>query len=88
MIFSDSDLFADNFIGNRANLILAQDTLGWVLGDSAIHGEPDNSEDIPIRHSKNEDILWFYSTTFGAPSLILVGGIGIVRRRRKRKEQS
>jgi hypothetical protein len=45
---------------------------------------PVSEEDVPIRHSRDEDALWFYGTVFAAPVLVLVFGLWYVRRKRSR----
>jgi hypothetical protein len=37
---------------------------------------------VPISHSKNQDVVWFYSCIFLAPALVL--GVGLMRTRRRR----
>ena len=40
-------------------------------------------EDVRILHTKEEDVVWFYTTIFGMPLLIL--GIGVVYNRLRRR---
>jgi hypothetical protein len=40
-------------------------------------------EDIKIEHTQKKDLVWFYSTIFGAPALVL--GLGLTFSRRSRR---
>jgi hypothetical protein len=40
--------------------------------------------DQPIAHTHKEDVVWFYATSFFAPSLVLGLGLLATRRRRRR----
>src|SRR5690606_28414291 len=53
-------------------------------GEEALAGEAESKEDNPIRHSRAEDVLWFYSSILGAPALVLTLGLAGVWRRRRR----
>ena len=82
VVVGDSDFIADVWIaapfGNGQFLI---DSVKWLFGEEAITGEVASEADVPIAHTKNQDALWFYSTIFFAPALVLVLGRLATRRR-------
>ncbi len=84
-VLASIDAASDMVIGNRANLFLVLDTIKWLMGDEATAGETAQESDLPIVHTKSEDKLWFYSTIFAAPALVLVMGLLYTRRVRRRR---
>jgi len=50
-------------------------------------GEISSEEDLRIEHTKQEDLVWFYSTIFGAPALVLGVGFWLGRRPTRRKKK-
>ena len=56
----------------------------WFLGEEQIIGDTATEEDVPIEHTRDEDKLWFYATSFGAPLPLLILGIWIALRGRRR----
>jgi hypothetical protein len=83
-VLASVDAVADAVLGNRANLVLALDSVKWLMGDEAISGEVSQEQDLPIVHTKKEDKAWFYGTVFAAPVLVLVLGYLMTRTRRRR----
>ncbi|MGA9523231.1 MAG: Gldg family protein [Myxococcaceae bacterium] len=81
VVFADSDLLGDPVFENAGNAYLALDGMKWLLGDDAIAGETNSEEDVRIQHTRKQDVMWFYSTVFLAPVLVL--GVGFVVTRRK-----
>jgi hypothetical protein len=84
-VISDSDAFSDLLIRNRANALLAFDVIRWLLGEPEAAGPVSNEEDVPVRHTRKQDVFWFYSSVFLAPGLILFAGWVATRKRRKRE---
>jgi len=84
-VIGDSDVFSDLLIRNRANALLAYDAIRWLLGEPDAAGPISNEEDIPVRHTRKQDVFWFYSSVFLAPALVLLGGWAATRKRRKRE---
>ena len=41
------------------------------------------AEDVKIEHTKQKDMAWFYGTIFGAPLLVLGGGLVYAQRVRR-----
>ena len=85
LVFADSDALADELIVNRANSLLAVNMVRWLAGDERLAGTINNEEDVPVRHTRKQDVAWFYASVFAAPALVL--GIGFtVRRRASRRK--
>ena len=36
----------------------------WLVGDEGITGEVSNENDVPIVHTKKQDQVWFYGSSF------------------------
>lgn len=75
-----SDLILSNFGPNRMLLL---DAVRWLGGEESFVGEINDEEDVRIEHTKQKDLVWFYSTIFGAPVLVLALGLTISRRARR-----
>lgn len=54
----------------------------WLAHEEDLTGEISSEEDVRIKHTKEDDAMWFYATIFGMPVLLLVVGAFVVRRRR------
>jgi hypothetical protein len=84
-VLADSDALADELVVNRANGLLAVNLVRWLAGDERLAGTINNEEDVPVRHTRKQDVAWFYASVFAAPALVL--GIGFtVRRRASRRK--
>jgi hypothetical protein len=77
---SMSDLLMSNFGPNR---LLLMDAIRWLGGEDSFAGEVNDEEDVRIEHSKQKDLVWFYSTIVGMPALVL--GLGLTMARRARR---
>jgi hypothetical protein len=86
VIIGDGDFVTDKLISNSGNSLLFVDTLAWLIADEQIAGDVTNEEDVPIEHTRDQDKIWFYATSFAVPLPILCIGIWIARRRRRRQE--
>jgi len=80
----DSDVMTD--AGPRAygNPYLLMDTVLWLLGEEELAGVLSNEEDVPLQHTRQQDVVWFYSAVFLAPALVLGAGFLVTRRRRRK----
>jgi hypothetical protein len=87
-VLGDSDALTDLIIINRANAIFVVDVLRWLLGEPEVAGPVNNEEDVPVRHTRKQNVFWFYSSVFAAPGLVLLAGWAVTRRRRKREKQA
>jgi hypothetical protein len=77
---SMSDLLMSNFGPNR---LMLMDAVRWLGGEDSFAGEVNDEEDVRIEHSKQKDLVWFYSTIMGMPALVL--GLGLAAARRARR---
>jgi len=83
LVLGDSDAIADGIVTARpGNAYFVLDGMKWLLGDEAIAGEVSSEADVPIAHTKKQDVAWFYSTIFLAPGLVV--GVGFLMNRRRR----
>jgi len=57
----------------------------WLVGDEAIQGTVNSEVDVPVQHTKKDDVFWFYSTIFLAPAVVVGAGLIITRRRGGRR---
>jgi hypothetical protein len=79
IVFADADIFSDDLWQFYGNQPLAADVIAWLIGEpSASAAPPSNEEDVPIAHTRGQDVFWFYGTVFLAPLLIV--GIGLATR--------
>ncbi|NOZ88169.1 MAG: hypothetical protein GXP49_18305 [Deltaproteobacteria bacterium] len=83
LIFSDSDALTDQVLGNLGNLYLASDSIRWLAGIQGVTGAVESGEDIPIEHTRQDDMIWFYGMVFLVPALVLALGLIYSGRRRK-----
>ncbi|MGO9831264.1 MAG: Gldg family protein [Myxococcaceae bacterium] len=85
VVVADSDVLTDVAMeGNVGNRTFALDSVRWLLGEDAI-GAPSSEVDVPMQHTRGQDVLWFYATLFLAPALALTVGVLVTRRRRVRR---
>jgi len=89
LVFADAELFSDPVVSSLGlNAALAADAVRWLGREEELAGETTSEEDVPIVHTRAEDVAWFYSTILGAPLLVLALGLLGVRRRRRRGERA
>lgn len=82
VIIADGDFATDAWIANPGNAFVLMDSLQWLVGQEQIVGVETTEEDVRIQHTREEDKLWFYGTSFGVPIPIFALGIWIAWRRR------
>jgi len=83
-VFADADLFSDAVVTSLGlNAALAADAVRWLGREEELSGETQSEEDVPIVHTRAENVGWFYATIFGMPALVLLAGLYGVRRRRR-----
>jgi hypothetical protein len=86
LVFASSSLFSDAVLASLApNAALVADGIKWLGREEAFAGTTESEADVPIVHTKAEDIAWFYATILGAPMLVLGGGLLSVYSRRHRR---
>ena len=84
IVVGDSDFVSDGVIGAYGNPLFVLDGAKWLVGDESITGEVTNENDVPIVHTKKQDQVWFYGSSFFAPALVLCIGFFVVGRKRGR----
>jgi hypothetical protein len=86
-VLADSDAVGD-FLLTRSvgNGYLVRDVARWLGGEESISGTISTEEDVPVTHTRKQDLYWFYSSIFAAPALVLVAGFLMTRRRRPAKK--
>jgi hypothetical protein len=84
MVFADAELFSDAVVTSLGlNAALAADAVRWLGREETLAGDTRSEEDVPIVHTRAENVVWFHSTILGVPALVLGLGLLGVRRRRK-----
>lgn len=87
IVLADVDALTDLVIENLGNAYFATDGVKWLVGEEAIAGAVTSEEDIPVEHTRKQDVAWFYSTVFLVPVAVL--GVGyFASRRRGRKART
>jgi hypothetical protein len=83
-VLADADAFSDFVMGEvMGNQVLFVDAVRWLVGEESFSGPPNTEEDVRIQHTKQEDLVWFYASIFGAPGLVLAAGVFVSRRSRR-----
>ncbi|MFO0726592.1 MAG: Gldg family protein [Myxococcota bacterium] len=84
-VLADVDTVTDKFLRTlQGNTLVLEDGVYW-LRDVKDPVLPTMAEDdVRIVHKRDDDNLWFYSTTIGVPVLVAAAGVVVVRRRRRR----
>lgn len=93
LVVGDSDVVADGLLSNEANAVFAYETFLWLLRDDVRTGGEASgavtvNDDVPIRHTRDEDTSWFYGTVLGGPCAVLAVGLLSLRLRRRKKTTS
>ncbi len=83
IVLADVDLLSDTLMESTGNQLLLGDGLQWLAGEPGASTQIDNPLDVPVEHTRQQDIAWFYATVFGAPLSVLGLGRGYVRFRRR-----
>lgn len=86
VVIGDSDAVSDLVLEvSRGNAFFVLDGIRWLLGDEALAGAVSSEADVPIEHTRKQDVVWFYSSIFLVPAIVLGTGLLITRRRRSSK---
>lgn len=88
LVIGDGDFMTDKVSANNGNVMVFVDALAWLIGNEELNAEVSSEEDIPIEHSREQDKLWFYATTFGVPLPLLALSAWVSRRRRRTVEKA
>jgi hypothetical protein len=87
-VLGDADAVSDAAFGsNEGNVVLAADAVRWLGGEESFAGAVTTTEDVRIEHTKQKDLVWFYGSIFGAPAIVLGGGLFYAHRVRRPKKK-
>ena len=87
LVYADADLFSDPVLSSLApNAAIVADGVRWLGREEAFSGEIESEADVPIVHTRAENVVWFYAVILGAPVLVLAVGlwVGLAAARRRR----
>ncbi len=88
VVSADGELFSDPLMVSLGNQYLALDTLRWLAGDAEGQGPLDSVEDVPVLHTREQDVIWFYGCVFAVPAFVLLAGLGWLRIRAARTRRT
>ena len=89
LVYGDAEIFSDLILSSHTpNTLLALDAVRWLGGEEEFVGEVVSEEDIPVFHTRSENVIWFYSIIFGAPAVVLGLGLAMVYAQRNRRRQA
>lgn len=89
VVLSDSDGLTDAVLPNAVgNAYLFADGVKWLAGEEAIAGAVNTEEDVPITHTRKQDVGWFYGTVILAPMFVMGIGFLVTRGRRRSRPRS
>jgi hypothetical protein len=88
VVIGDGDFMTDKVSTNNGNVMVFVDALAWLIGNEDLNASVSSEEDVPIEHSRQQDKLWFYATTFAVPLPLLIVAGWVARRRRRPSETS
>ena len=89
LVYAGSEMFSDRVLVSLGmNAAVVADGIRWLGREEEFSGETISEADVPIVHTRAEDVAWFYAIIFGAPVLVLAVGLvhlvspRVVRKRR------
>jgi hypothetical protein len=84
VVIGDSDALGDVVLSQvRTNQALVLDTLKWLFGEERTMGLTNSETDVAIVRTRQQDMVWFYSTIFLAPAVVV--GLGFFARRKGKR---
>ncbi len=84
LALADAEVFADPaLLGPTLNRFVLLDGVRWLDQEEEFIGEIVSEEDVPVLHTQEENVVWFYAIIFGAPAALLALGLGMIYARRK-----
>lgn len=81
VVIADGDFLTDQVITNAGNSLVFSDIVQWLIGQEQIVGSTESEEDRLLEHTRDEDQILFYATSFAAPLPFLGLGIFVALRR-------
>ena len=88
LVIGDGDFMTDKVSTNNGNVMVFIDSLAWLIGNEELSAEVSSEEDVPIQHSRDQDKIYFYATTFAVPLPLLALSVWVSRRRRRPAENA
>lgn len=86
LVYGDADMFSDPVLLSLGmNAALVADGIRWLGREETFAGETISEADVPIVHTREENVAWFYTIILGAPALVLL--VGLLRAIRPRLER-
>lgn len=83
-VVADADALSDLLMPRvPGNPVFAFDAVRWLIGEESLAGQIESEEDVRVEQTKQMNMAWFYSTVFGVPLMVLLGGVMVSRRGRK-----
>jgi hypothetical protein len=83
VVLADSDVLTDFFVSRSIGCqYLFRDAIRWLGGEEQITGTISNEEDVAVTHTRRQDLVWFYTSIFLVPALVL--GLGVLMNRNRR----
>ena len=80
----DAEIVSDQALRSFVlNQLFVMDAVRWLDREEQFMGDIVSEEDVPVLHTKEENVVWFYAIIFGAPAALLALGLGMVFARRK-----
>ena len=91
VIIGDGSFSSDEQLHYRGNNLVLRDSLRWLWDgleeEKIVLVDPLSSEeDVPIEHTHEEDVFFFYGTSFGVPAVFFVWGWFVSYRRKQRRK--
>ena len=84
LVYGDAEIFSDQILRRlQLNAFVVADGIRWLGGEEDFAGDVVSEEDVPILHTRSENVAWFYAIIFGAPALVLGVGVFILHGRRR-----
>jgi hypothetical protein len=84
IVMADADALSDPVIGNPGNYFFFEDGLKWLFQEESLSGSAETEEDVRILHTREQDVVWFYTTIFAVPLFVLGTGLVYNRLRARR----
>ncbi len=85
LVYGDAEIFSSALLtSTQLQAALVADGIRWLGREEAFSGSVSSEEDVPITHTRAEDVAWFYGIIFGAPTLVLTLGLGVLYGRQRK----
>ena len=87
LVYADADIFTDPILKSQViNMAVVGDGIHWLGREEEFSGEVVSEADVPIMHTRAENVIWFYTIIWGAPLLVLAAGLLVLYRGRRVQE--